>query len=154
MHVTLYAASGEDGDELSSVPVECVLGPNWVVTAHHGEIEVLEEFRERAEGGGRIAELDSPSFVAAIAEWVVAGYFRAFEAVENELEELDSKVMSDVPTSVSGELARLVELRRSIGMLRAALSRTVRWSSPWHIPSSIRSRPRPRRSGSPPSRVA
>jgi magnesium transporter len=30
--------------------------------------------------------------------------------------------MSDVPTSVSDELARLVELRRSIGTLRAALS--------------------------------
>ena len=64
----------------------------------------------------------SASFVAAVAEWVVASYFRAFEAMERELVELDSKVMSDVPTSVSDELARLVELRRSIGTLRAALS--------------------------------
>ena len=121
MHATLYAASSENG-----VPVlrslECVIGPRWVVTAHRGQIEVLEEFRERAEGGSRVAELDSPSFVAAVAEWVVASYFRAFEAVESELEELDSKVMSDVPASVSDELARLVELRRAIGTLRAALS--------------------------------
>ena len=52
----------------------------------------------------------------------MASYFRAFEAVESELEELDSKVMSDLPASVSDELARLVELRRAIGTLRAALS--------------------------------
>ena len=121
MHATLYAASTENGEPILR-SVECVIGPRWVITAHHGEIEVLEEFRERAEGGARIAELDSPSFVAAVAEWVVASYFRAFEAIERELEELDSKVMSDVPTSASDELARLVELRRSIGTLRAALS--------------------------------
>ena len=121
MHATLYAASSKEGKPVLR-SVECVIGPRWVVTAHQGQIEVLEEFRQRAEGGSRIADLDSPSFVAAVAEWVVASYFRAFEAVESELEELDSKVMSDIPKSVSNELARLVELRRSIGTLRAALS--------------------------------
>ena len=121
MHVTLYVASGEGGEPVLR-PVECVLGPNWVVTAHEAEIEVLEEFRERAEGGSQVGELDSPSFVAAVVDWVVTSYFRAFEEVESELEELDAKVMSDIPKDVSDELARLVELRRSIGTLRRALS--------------------------------
>jgi hypothetical protein len=74
------------------VPVEFVLGPNWVVTAHREEVPVLEEFLERAEGGGQVGGLDAPSFVAAICEWVIASYLRAFEAVEAELEELDAKV--------------------------------------------------------------
>lgn len=121
MHVTLYVASAEGGEPVLR-PVECVLGPNWVVTAHEAEIEVLEEFREHAEGGSQVGALDSPSFVAAAVEWVVTSYFRAFEAVETELEELDAKVMSDIPKSVSDELARLVELRRTIGTLRRALS--------------------------------
>ena len=121
MHVTLYVASSEEGDPVLH-PVECVLGSNWVVTSHEAEIGVLEEFRERAEGGGQVGALDSPSFVAAAVEWVVTSYFRAFEEIERELEELDAKVMSDVPRSVSDDLARLVELRRSIGTLRRALS--------------------------------
>lgn len=121
MHVTLYAAGVEDGEPVLT-PLECALGRNWVVTAHHGEIAVLEEFRERAEGGGEAGALDAPSFVAAIFGWVVAGYFRAFEAVESELEELDAKVMSGTPHDVSDDLARLVELRRSIGTLRRALA--------------------------------
>jgi magnesium transporter len=121
MHVTLYVASGEGRDPVLR-PLECVLGRNWVVTAHEAEIKVLEEFRERAEGGGQVGALDSPSFVAAVVDWVVTSYFRAFEEVESELEELDSKVMSDIPMSVSDDLARLVELRRSIGTLRRALS--------------------------------
>ncbi len=121
MHVTLYAATSEQGAPVLR-PLECVLGPNWVVTAHEAEIEVLEEFRERAEGGGQVGALDSPSFAAAAVEWVVTSYFRAFEAIESELEELDAKVMSDVPKNVSEDLGRLVELRRSIGTLRRALS--------------------------------
>jgi magnesium transporter len=122
MHVTLYAATGE-GDEPALCPIECVLGTNWVVTAHRGRVEVLEEFLERAEGGGQVGALDAPLFVAAILDWVVASYLRAFEAVESELEELDTRVMSETPTrDVSGDLARLVELRRMIGALRRALA--------------------------------
>ena len=121
MHVTLYAARLENGEPVLA-PLECALGRNWIVTAHHGKVDVLEEFRERAEGGGQVGALDAPSFVAAILEWIVTGYFRAFEAVESELEELDAKVMSSTPTDVSDDLARLVELRRSIGTLRRALA--------------------------------
>ena len=121
MHVTLYAAGVDDGEPVLT-PLECALGPNWIVTSHHGKVDVLEEFRERAEGGGEVGALDAPSFVAAILEWVVAGYFRAFEAVESELEELDAKVMSGTPHDVDDDLARLVELRRSIGTLRRALA--------------------------------
>jgi magnesium transporter len=121
LHVTLYVASSEGGEPVLR-PVECVLGPNWVVTAHEAEIAVLEEFRERAEGGGQIGSLDSPSFVAAVVGWVVTSYFRAFEDVESELEQLDAKVMSEIPKDVADELGRLVELRRSIGTLRRALA--------------------------------
>ena len=42
--------------------------------------------------------------------------------MERELEELDAKVVSEIPKNVSDELARLVELRRSIGTLRRALA--------------------------------
>jgi magnesium transporter len=121
LHVTLYVAGSEEGEPVLR-PLECVLGPNWVVTAHEAEIEVLEEFRKHAEGGSQVGSLDSPSFVAAAVEWVVTSYFRAFEAIEQELEELDSKVMSEIPKNVSEDLARLVELRRAIGTLRRALS--------------------------------
>jgi magnesium transporter len=121
LHLTLYVAASEEGKPVLR-PLECVLGRNWVVTSHEAEIDVLEEFRERAEGRGQVGALDSPSFVAAAAEWVVTSYFRAFEEVETELEELDSRVMSAVPKSVSDDLGRLVELRRTIGTLRRALA--------------------------------
>jgi magnesium transporter len=121
MYVTLYAAGVAEGEPLPA-PIQCALGRNWTATAHREEVEVLENFRERAEGGGQVGALDAPSFVAAIFEWVVAGYFRAFETVESELEELDARVMSSTPKDVSFDLNRLVELRHSIGTLRRALA--------------------------------
>jgi magnesium transporter len=122
LYVTLVAATGDE-DAPTLVSVECIIGENWVVTAHRDEISVLEEFLERAEGGGQVGALEAPSFVAAITEWVIASYLRAFEAVEAELEELDAKIISETPRrDVSGDLNRLVELRRRIGSLRRALA--------------------------------
>ena len=121
LHMTLYPA-GDRRKERALVPVQCVLGTNWVVTAHHDELDVLEEFRERAEGGGQVGRLDAPTFVAALFEWVIASYFRAFEAVETELDEFDGRVMATTPRKVSPELGRLVELRRSVGVLQRGLS--------------------------------
>ena len=121
LHVTLYAASGE-GDDPVLCPLECVLGPNWVVTAHQKEIETLEEFARtrRRKRSGRRTRTHRRS-VAAVVDWVVTSYFRAFEEVETELEELDAKVMSDIPKTIHDELARRVELRRSIGTLKRTL---------------------------------
>jgi Mg2+ and Co2+ transporter CorA len=93
LYVTLVAVAGDE-DAPAFVPIDCLLGPNWVVTAHRGEVAPLEEFLERAEGGGQVGGFDAPSFVAAICEWVIASYLRAFEEVEGELEELDANVMS------------------------------------------------------------
>jgi magnesium transporter len=122
LHVTLFAVAGDE-DEPDVVPIECVIGPKWVVTSHSDEVAVLEEFLERAEGGGEVGGLDAASFVATISEWVIASYLRAFETVETELEELDARVISETPRrNVSGDLTRLVELRRRIGWLRRALA--------------------------------
>jgi magnesium transporter len=121
MHLTVYAASVSDG-QASAVPIECVLGENFILTAHEDEIEVLEDFRERAENGqGSIGTLDAPSFAAVLLGWVVAGYVRAFEQIESELDDLDAHVMSSNANDAQECLDRLVELRRSIGTLRRTL---------------------------------
>jgi magnesium transporter len=122
VYVTLVAVAGKE-EAPALVSVGCVLGENWVVTSHPHEITVLEEFLERAEGGGEIGVLDAPSFVAVVSQWVIVSYLRAFEAVESALEELDAKVISQTPSrDVSAELDRLVELRLRVGSLRRALA--------------------------------
>lgn len=120
-HVTAVApADGARGAELARV--DCVVGERWVLTAHERPIAVLDEFRERAEGTGTTGGLDGPAFLAALLEWVLGEYERAFGAIEQSLDELDVRTLAGAPTDPERELERLVGLRRDLGSLRRALA--------------------------------
>ena len=118
IHVTTYAPREDDEGELHSV--ECVVGRNWVVTAHDQPIAVLEEFAARASGSGDTGSLDGPGFLAALLEWVLGSYTAAFERVEQRLEEFDVHAMRG--EGADGDIELLVEMRRQVGKLRRALA--------------------------------
>ena len=69
IHITTYAPREDEEGEVHAV--ECVVGENWVVTAHDQAISVLEEFADRVSGSGDTGTLDGPSFLAALLEWVL-----------------------------------------------------------------------------------
>ncbi len=77
IHVTTYAPD-EETREL--IPIECVVGDHWVVTAHDQRIPVLEEFKKRVSGSGDTGVLDGPSFLAALLEWVLERVFGRLRA--------------------------------------------------------------------------
>ena len=62
IHVTA-SAPGQDADAEPS-EIECVVGDNWVVTAHERPAAVLDQFAELAAGSGRTGDLDGPMFLA------------------------------------------------------------------------------------------
>jgi magnesium transporter len=119
IHVTTYAPNQDDGEEL--IALECVVGENWVVTAHDSSIPVLEEFTERVSGSGDTGSLDGPAFLAALLEWVLGAYSGAFERMEERLEEFDIQAMRG-EGEAEGDIERLVEMRREVGTLRRALT--------------------------------
>jgi Mg2+ and Co2+ transporter CorA len=51
IHITSYAPR-EDDDEGELQPIECVVGQNWMLTAHTEPMRVLDEFAERVSGSG------------------------------------------------------------------------------------------------------
>ena len=58
IHVTTYAPDESDEGEL--IALECVVGENWVITAHDDPIPVLDEFAARVSGSGDTGSLDGP----------------------------------------------------------------------------------------------
>ncbi len=118
IHVTTYAPDETDEGEL--IALECVVGEQWVITAHDVPIPVLEEFSERVSGSGDTGSLDGPGFLAALLEWVLGSYSAAFERVEQRLEEFDIQAMRG-DGEAERDIERLVELRREVGNLRRAL---------------------------------
>jgi magnesium transporter len=119
LHVTAYAPNGEDDPEL--VVLECVVGENWVITAHKEPIPVLEEFASRASGSGDTGSLDGPMFLAALLEWVLGSYSAAFERIEHRLEEFDVNAMRG-ESDADDDIERLIEMRCEVGKLRRALA--------------------------------
>jgi len=119
VHVCVSTPTSEAGTEL--IEVECVVGDRWVVTVHDGEAAVLEEFKERAGGSGATGELDGPGFLATLVEWMLTEHAVAFERVEQELEEFDSRAMRG-SEDAEDEIEHLIRLRNRVGWLRRSLT--------------------------------
>jgi magnesium transporter len=123
LHVTVFVpASDEEGRRTELVRVACLVAELWVVTVHEAPVQPFEDFRERAGGSGSVGSLDGPEFLAALLDWVLGAYLSAFEAVERDLEEFDTRAMEGELDEADEELEHLVEIRREVGRLRAALA--------------------------------
>jgi Mg2+ and Co2+ transporter CorA len=118
LHVTTYSPCEDVEEDL--VALECVVGENWVITAHDRPVEVLDEFAERVSGSGDTGLLDGPAFLATLLEWVLGAYSAAFEALEHRLEEFDVEAMRG--NGADTDIEKLVEMRREVGVLRRALA--------------------------------
>jgi magnesium transporter len=118
LHLTTYAPREDDEGKLHAL--ECVVGANWVVTAHDLPIPVLDDFAARASGSGDTGSLDGPGFLAALLEWVLGSYTRAFEQIEQDLEDFDVQAMRG--RGSDDDIETLVGMRRQIGVLRRALA--------------------------------
>ena len=116
IHITSYAPCEEE-----LVALECVVGENWVITAHDRAVPVLDEFAERVSGSGQTGELDGPSFLAALLEWVLGAYSEAFEGIEERLEEFEVRAMRG-DGDAEEDVERLVSIRKEVGGLRRALA--------------------------------
>jgi Mg2+ and Co2+ transporter CorA len=57
IHLTTYSPLGDEDDE-ELCALECVVGENWVITAHDRPVPVLEEFAERVSGSGNTGVLE------------------------------------------------------------------------------------------------
>jgi magnesium transporter len=119
IHVTAYAPDPKDEGEL--IALECVVGEQWVLTAHDQPIPVLEDFAARVSGSGDTGSLDGPGFLAALLEWVLGSYSAAFERIEQRLEDFDVHAMRG-EGEPERDIERLVEMRQEVGKLRRALA--------------------------------
>lgn len=118
IHITAYAPHEDDPGELHSL--DCIVGENWVVTAHDHPIPVLEEFAARVSGSGDTGSLDGPGFLAALLEWVLGSYSAAFDRLEQRLEEFDVQAMRG-DGNANQDIEQLIEMRQDVGKLRRAL---------------------------------
>src|SRR6476620_984897 len=123
LRVTAGAGSHEEQDAApETIVVDCAGGSNWLLTVHSGGIAVLDDFRAAAEGKGKLGLLDAPSFLSTLLEWVVVSYLRAFDEIEETLDEFDVKALANPTNDPEEQIKVLSDARRRVGRLRRTLA--------------------------------
>ena len=123
LRVTAVAVSEAEHDpDRERIVVDCFLGSNWILTVHSADIAALDDFRDAAEGEGEVGLLDAPSFLTALSEWVITSYLRAFDEIEETLDEIDVEAIARLSKDLEEQLKVLGDARRRVGRLRRTLA--------------------------------
>jgi magnesium transporter len=107
----------DENDFLHSVPIDFLVGENFVVSISNGEVDYFEEFREREKGETSLGKLDAESFTASLLDLHIVSYFRALEDVERRVDRMDDRILK---RDLEDEefLQEMVKLRRDVSKLR------------------------------------
>lgn len=130
VHVVAVAPGGAPGDAPSVL--HCIVGRNWIITAHDQAIAFLDNFGERIRGDSSLGRISSHEFLASILEEHVTNYFAQLQSIEAGLDRLDLTVLAgrvdedDLLRELVASRLRLAKLRRLLAPHRelvAVLSR-------------------------------
>lgn len=99
------------------VMIDYIVGKNFVVTVHEGEIEYFEEFRKRERGETEIGKLDAESFLATLLDLHIVSYFRAMEEIERHVDKFDESILK-TDMDPNQLLSAMVKLKRDVSDLR------------------------------------
>ena len=123
LRVTAVAVSDAERDPARErIVVDCFLGSNWILTVREADIAALDDFRDAAEGEGEVGLLDAPSFLTTLSEWVITSYLRAFDEIEETLDEIDVEAIAHLSKDLEEQLDLLGDARRRVGRLRRTLA--------------------------------
>jgi Mg2+ and Co2+ transporter CorA len=119
LHVRV-AAEPTDGRLADTPWLDVLAGRNVVISYHHVPIEFFEELNERIAVTTSFGSLDAATFMVSILDDAVTSYFRAIDAIEDEVDRLDARSLRDDGRRVL--LDDLVVVRRRIARLRRVLT--------------------------------
>jgi len=116
-HFFIVSVEADDNEKMRSIPIDFVVGKNFVITVHEGDVKYLQDFVKREKGQRHIGELDSESFVATMLDLHIVSYFRILEKIERKVDDMDEKIFSQ---DLEDEqfLKQMVRLRSEVSKLR------------------------------------
>ena len=107
----------EKGASPQRLMIDYIVGKNFIVTIHDGEVEYFTEFRKREKGETPLGELDAESFLATLLDLNIVSYFHAVDEIERRVDQADELVLKrDLETDRF--LKDMVGLRRDVSRLR------------------------------------
>jgi magnesium/cobalt transport protein CorA len=106
-----------DNGEISKIPIDFLVGKNYVITVNDGEVEFFKELTAREKTETHLGGLDAESFVAMLLDLHIVTYFRALEEIEEKVDKLDHRILR---TDIGDHeiLTEMVTLRKRVSKMR------------------------------------
>lgn len=115
----------DGGSKFAPMALHCLVGTNWMVTLHRGELDLVDEFNQPFHGDTDLGGLDGPAFLSMILDWQLGSYFNVIERLQTEVDHLDEQLLEHSHDPVTDEvtlLQRLQALRQQVRKVRQTLS--------------------------------
>ncbi len=103
--------------QLTKVPIDFMVGKNYVITIHDDEVDYFKSYTELEKGETHIGELDAESFIATLLDLHIVSYFCVLEEIEEKVDMLDAKVL-ETGIDTDEFLTEMVRLRKIVSHLR------------------------------------
>ncbi|MGH3306171.1 MAG: magnesium/cobalt transporter CorA [Nocardioides sp.] len=122
---TLWYVDEEDAVETGEINV--FVGPDFVITVRHGEGSALHQARKALEDREQVLAHGPSAVVYAVCDEVVDAYEQVAESLQEDVDEVEISVFSDLRTNDSARIyvlkRELAEMRRAVFPLREPVSR-------------------------------
>jgi magnesium transporter len=122
---TLWYVDAEDAVETGEINL--FVGPDFVITVRHGEGGALRHARLALEDREQVLAHGPSSVVYAVCDQVVDAYEQVAESLQEDVDEVETSVFSDVRTNDSARIyvlkRELAEVRRAVLPLREPINR-------------------------------
>lgn len=116
-HFFVVSVALGENEKIRPIPIDFLVGKNFVITVHDGDVEYLQRFTEQDEGETQLGELDAESFVATMLDLHIASYFRVLEEIEKEVDKIDVEIL-EKDLDDENFLKQTVRLRGEVSKLR------------------------------------
>ncbi len=116
-HFFIVSVETDENEKIQRIPIDFLVGKNFVLTVHNGDVKYLQEFTDCDESESHIGELDAESFVAIMLDLHIVSYFRILEKLEKEVDKMDEKILRK-DLEDEDFLKQMVKLRGEVSKLR------------------------------------
>ncbi len=121
-HFFIISVEMDEQGSLRPIPIDFLVGENFVITVHEGDVNYLQEFASREKSENNIGELDAESFVGTMLDLHIVSYFRVLEDIEETVDRMDDRILQ--------KDLRDEEFLNQMVRLRSNVSRLRRWFLP------------------------
>ncbi|HJP70171.1 MAG TPA: CorA family divalent cation transporter [Candidatus Limnocylindria bacterium] len=127
--VEIDVLSVSDGKELEPVPLQILMGREWIVTRHEAPLPYLAKHRDRLRDERQIGLLKPVEFLVSVLDWHVDSFFAAADELEHKVDELDEAALrrdDDLLQVLVAMRRRIAKVRRIVGRHREVFAELVR----------------------------